>query len=169
VVQFKAALDLQADFAPALAQLGALALTNRDFPAAENYYRRLLQIDPRACTAHLDLGVSARAQSHPDAALTEFQSAVRCDPTLTLAYYEIGSVLHRHKKDCAGALTNYRKYISGALRPLPATDPVFAALQECEQQEATAALHRSPTGLEEPAHGAKPAAVPSEPPAAHQK
>jgi tetratricopeptide (TPR) repeat protein len=166
VVQFKAALDLQPDFAPALAQLGSLALSNRDFPAADGYYRRLLQIDPRACTAHLDLGVSARAQGHADAALTEFQSAARCDPTITLAYFEIGSVQHRYKKDCANALLNYRKYISGASRPLPANDPVFASLQECEQQEATAALRRTPSGIEEPAKATKPP-VPSEAPAAH--
>ena len=83
-----------------------------------------------------------------------------------MAYYQIGSVQQRYKKDCANALQNYRKYISGAVRPLPANDPVFASLQECEQQEATAALRRTPSGIEEPPKGSK-APAPSGAPAAH--
>ncbi|MHB8419855.1 MAG: adventurous gliding motility TPR repeat lipoprotein GltE [Myxococcales bacterium] len=175
VAQLKAALDLDRGYEPALVELARVAFDHQDYAAAEQSYRHLIQGDPKDCAAHVDLGVAERALGHLDAAESEYGAALRCDPRLTVAYYDLGLLYHRQKNDCGKAIELYRSFISKGSEPPPGNHPVFAALQECQQLEAMAAQQReqeakkpspSPPAAPAPAPGSTPGASPSKPPAA---
>jgi tetratricopeptide (TPR) repeat protein len=134
--QFQAAIALRPDFEPAFAELAGLALAHQDYAGAETALRKVLQLDPHACAAHLDLGVAERGLQKADAAAAEYQEAIRCDGKLVQAYYDLGLVQQQITGDCGAAIDSYRKFISGNATPLPGDHPVFAALQECQQRQA---------------------------------
>jgi tetratricopeptide (TPR) repeat protein len=161
--EFRAALALDPAHEPSLTALSSLALAQGDYPAAETYLRRVLQSDPGACGAHLDLGVCEKALGHPDQALVEYQEAVRCDPKLFMAHYDRGILYHRVKSDCATAIEEYRKFITEGSRPLPGDHPVFPALQECQQLQALAEQRKATEVSKEAAESTKVTAPPPPP------
>lgn len=137
MAEYKASLSLKPDFEPALVEVAALSLASQDYVTAEAALRKVLQLDPHACGAHLNLGVCERGLAKPDVAASEYQEALRCDPKLIAAYYDLGILDHHVRNDCTGAIDNYRKFISGNVTPLPGDHPVFAALQECQERKAS--------------------------------
>src|SRR5207237_10125796 len=60
---FEQATQLDASFAPAWANLGALALSYRDYEAAERNYAKALQLDPGRAAAQIGRAHS-ELQSH---------------------------------------------------------------------------------------------------------
>jgi tetratricopeptide (TPR) repeat protein len=165
VAQYRAALALDSAHQPSLAALANLALAQGDYTAAETYLRRMLQSDPKACGAHLNLGVCEKALGRPDQALAEYQEALRCDSKLYMAHYDSGLVYHRAKSDCATAIAEYRKFITETPQPLPGDHPVFPALQECQQLQALAEERKVNEAFKEPPPSAQAPAAAATPPA----
>jgi tetratricopeptide (TPR) repeat protein len=92
-----ALLDGQPNPAQVFAE-GQSALAKGDLPAAEQAFRKVLALDPRSASAHVNLGVVSMRRKEWQKALTEFSAAERLSSDLPgiklnigLAYFRQGS------------------------------------------------------------------------------
>ncbi|HMH08788.1 MAG TPA: tetratricopeptide repeat protein, partial [Terriglobales bacterium] len=65
---------------------------NRRSEAME-YFRKVIDLDPKSPEAHLNLGIALADQFNLEGALAEFSEAVRLDPNGAAAHYNKGRVL----------------------------------------------------------------------------
>ena len=78
-------------------------------------FRRALDEDSTYCEAHDNLGTVLWLENAAAAALTEFQSAVACDPNLASARNNFGTALLYHSHDIEKATEQFRLAVT--LRP----------------------------------------------------
>ncbi|NIP79015.1 MAG: tetratricopeptide repeat protein [Gemmatimonadetes bacterium] len=95
---FRSALEIDPDYAPALAALAdAISLertyypdTQADAGEADRVSRRALELDPELAEAHSARGLFLTTQKRYDEAEAAFASAIRLDPRLYEAHYFMG-------------------------------------------------------------------------------
>jgi protein O-GlcNAc transferase len=113
---FKRALEIDDRSAPALTQLGIIALGRHDYNTAEGYLRR-------ACAAEEDpgrfslLGVALRNSGKDLEAEEAYRTAIRLDPKYEETHFNLGVVLRDDRP--SEAQTLFRKALE--------LDPNFAA------------------------------------------
>ena len=83
---------------PALAEAHTLLASylfwyNHDWPAAEQEYRRALELNPNSLIAHLWYGLDLTIVGHHDRAIRELEKAVELDPAFPLARIQLISGL----------------------------------------------------------------------------
>jgi protein O-GlcNAc transferase len=82
---------------------------------AAKAFRQALAEDPRFCEAHDNLGGVLWLQKDAAAAISEFQAAVQCDPSLASARNNLGTALLYSDHDLDKAIAEFRAAV--ALRP----------------------------------------------------
>jgi protein O-GlcNAc transferase len=100
-----------------VAEVFALALQKHQagsLSEAEQLYRRILQVEPGHAETHYALGLLLKAAGHRDAALVEFQEALRCRGDFAEAMHELGDALVEQKR-LYEAESSYRQALR--LRP----------------------------------------------------
>ncbi len=134
-IEFKSAIDAQADYLPSRAALAKMAMDEGNYRGAEGHLQRILKIEPGSAEAHLNLGVAYKGMAQFDKAMLEYDAAEKLNPELPEIYLDRGIILHRHKDAPERAVVSYKKYISlaGGEAALPSNAPVFALMQEAEQ------------------------------------
>jgi tetratricopeptide (TPR) repeat protein len=75
-------------------------------------FHRAVEDDPSYCDAHDDLGEVLWVQKDAPGALSEFQTAVRCNPELALARNNLAIALLYYKHDIDGAVEELRAALS---------------------------------------------------------
>ncbi|HEX6640326.1 MAG TPA: sulfatase-like hydrolase/transferase, partial [Thermoanaerobaculia bacterium] len=93
--QFRRALDLDPNNAPALQNLGIVALRRNDVRGAHDYLTRALAMNPRLPLALNTLGVLYARQNDDARAVAAWQGAVALDPKQYDALFNIGLVAGR--------------------------------------------------------------------------
>src|SRR5712691_9639449 len=133
IAQFESVLKKDSNNAPALQNLGIVALRRDDVHGAEQYLTRALELNPRLPLALNTLGVVYARQGDFARAVASWQRAVDVDPRQYDALYNIGFVEGRagHTQQARAALT---RFISSAPRERYAKDiatarQALAALQ----------------------------------------
>ena len=134
-VEFKSAIDAQADYLPSQAALAKMAMDEGNYRGAESHLQRILKIQPESAEAHLNLGVAYKGMAQFDKAMVEYDAAEKLNPELPEIFLDRAIILHRHKDAPERAVEHYKKYISlaGGEAALPSDAPVFALMQEAEQ------------------------------------
>ncbi len=134
-LEFKSAIDAQADYLPSRAALAKMAMDEGNYRGAESHLQRILKIQPESAEAHLNLGVAYKGMAQFDKAMLEYDAAEKLNPELPEVYLDRAIILHRHKDAPERAVEHYKKYISlsGGEAAFPSDAPVFALLQEAEQ------------------------------------
>jgi tetratricopeptide (TPR) repeat protein len=97
-----------------LAKHGNAALATKDFPAAEQDYRAILDINPELAEMRSNLGLALYMQRKYDQAEHEFDQAVRANPRLFVPNYFLGVRLFKTNR-----YGQARTYLAAALKINP--------------------------------------------------
>ncbi len=101
-------------------------------------YQAVLKRDPRNVDAMTHLGLIVAIGGHADAALEAFDKALAIDPTYAPAYLYRGEVLSEVKRDHAGAVKAWERFL--ALVPSgPDHDRVAALVKDAQAKTPSAA------------------------------
>lgn len=95
----------------ALVGLANLYFDNHRFLDAITYYNRSLKVRPRDLAVHTDLGTSYFNVGLNDAALKQFDIALKLNPDFPNANYNKGVVLLRGKNEPGQAIKYFNKYL----------------------------------------------------------
>lgn len=114
VVQFRRALQLDPNHAPAHQNLGILALRGNDVRAARQHLTRALELNPRLPLALNTMGVVYARENDLPNAVQAWKRAVAVDPTQYDALYNIGLVQLR-----AGQAQDARQALQTFVRTAP--------------------------------------------------
>lgn len=124
IASFQKALDLDAAYAPALANLGALALAYRDYPAAARSLEKLVALTPGDAEAFLHLGWAYEGARREDGGHLVREAAAAFEKALSLKG-DLPEALHGLARACAGDLKDlpraaqyYRLLLASAPGPL---------------------------------------------------
>jgi len=109
--QFRAAIALDAAFAPAHINQGAVLLRAGDYPGAEAEYRAVLEHDAENLDARVCLGAALRGRGEHRAARREYEAVLEAQPNHTAAMFNLGVLLAEFLDDRAGALERFRRYL----------------------------------------------------------
>lgn len=124
IASFQKALDLDAAYAPTLANLGALALAYRDYPAAVQSLEKLAALTPGDAEAFLHLGWAYEGARREDGGHRVREAAAAFEKALSLKG-DLPEAIHGLARACAGDLKDlpraaqyYRRLLASAPEPL---------------------------------------------------
>ncbi len=109
--QFRAAIALDAAFAPAHINQGAVLLRAGDYPGAEAEYRAVLEHDADNLDARVCLGAALRGRGEHRAARREYEAVLEAQPNHAAAIFNLGVLLAEFLDDRPGALERFRRYL----------------------------------------------------------
>ena len=111
VAQFRRALTIDANHAPAHQNLGIVALRSNDVRGAREHLRRALELNPRLPLALNTLGVVQAREGDFPSAVESWKRAVEIDDTQYDALYNIGLVQARagHRAEAVQALERFTR------------------------------------------------------------
>jgi len=93
--------------------LSAICGQTQDFPAAEQYCRKALEITDSVPSIYYNLAVAQRGQGKTNDAVFSLEKAVQLQANFTAALYELGNIC-LEQKNYANAIDYYQKVINGA-------------------------------------------------------
>lgn len=112
--QFRAAIALDAGFAPAHINQGAVLLRAGDYPGAEAEYRAVLEHDAENLDARVNLGVALRGRGETRAARREYETVLEALPNHAAALFNLAILLAEFESDRPGALERFQRYLEVA-------------------------------------------------------
>lgn len=112
--QFRAAIALDAGYAPAHINQGAVLLRAGDYPGAETEYRAVLEHDAENLDARVSLGVALRGRGEHRDARREYETVLEALPNHAAALFNLGVLLAEFLDDRPGALERFRRYLEVA-------------------------------------------------------
>ncbi|MFN7130498.1 MAG: adventurous gliding motility TPR repeat lipoprotein GltE, partial [Myxococcales bacterium] len=111
IAQFKEALKVRDDYLVARLRVAEIAVKHRDWASAEEQYRKIAQYDGKNPRVHLNLGVAYKGLGKIDKAMAEYDLALKAEPPLPEALFNMGVLFHRHKDAPDKAIEFYKKYL----------------------------------------------------------
>jgi len=118
--------------------LSAVCGQMQDFPAAEQYCKKALDINSTVPSAFYNLAVAQRGQGKIDEAFASLEKAIHLQEDFTAALYEQGNI-YLEKQDYTHAINCYRKVIDGAPEAFQAYSGMAMALQQLGEIESAVA------------------------------
>ncbi|MBD2182347.1 tetratricopeptide repeat protein [Aerosakkonema funiforme] len=109
-VAFRKAIEMDANYAEAHANLGLILKQQGKLPEAIEQTRQALRIYPDLAQAHYNLGVSLQAQGQTQEAIAAYREAIRVNPNHAEANYNLGVAL-RNVGKTSEAIAAYREAI----------------------------------------------------------
>jgi tetratricopeptide (TPR) repeat protein len=105
------ALQIDPAFTRARTELAEVLEEAEDFQAAANAYRELSRSSPGDVSLHFRLAVAARKAGLIDEAISEYQAAVKLDPSLSEAHYNLAVLYVREKQAPDLAAPSFRRFL----------------------------------------------------------
>jgi Flp pilus assembly protein TadD len=132
--QWRRALQLRPDHAPARVELFRLELAKQHWAGVAEQARAMLKAEPTDARAQLALGVAQRYLGEADQAASAYDSAERlAGDRLPEVYLARGVLLARVREQCGPALVELRRYAVAAGPGAVADGGVGKLERECEQ------------------------------------
>jgi tetratricopeptide (TPR) repeat protein len=97
IVHLKACLSIDANYYPAVVNLGEAYLEKNDIATARPYLDRSLRLKPEASEALVDIGYVYDMQGDWKTAITYYNRAIRSDPMRPEAYIDLGYDYNEHR------------------------------------------------------------------------
>ncbi|KAJ1449968.1 hypothetical protein M885DRAFT_533856 [Pelagophyceae sp. CCMP2097] len=89
-----------------------LAERQHNYPAASDFYKKALRLDPFNATAHNNFGYLCSTHTRDFASAEHhYRQAIKCSPDYALAHNNLAYFLKKNKHDLAGAEEHYREAI----------------------------------------------------------
>jgi tetratricopeptide (TPR) repeat protein len=95
-----------------LTQLGNIAYDAKQYPAAIDYYQRVLKLRPADTSVRTDMGTAYWFIGNADAAIEQFNKALSYEPTKPDTLFNLGIVESQGKKDSEGAIAAWQKLLA---------------------------------------------------------
>ena len=118
-----------------LTSIGNLYYDAQQYPVAVDYYGRVLQIKPSDAAVRTDMATAYWYMGNSDAAIAEFNKALKNAPTNPNTLFNLGVVKWQGKRDSAGAIADWKKLLASNPN-YEAKDKVQRMLSEVEKQAA---------------------------------
>jgi tetratricopeptide (TPR) repeat protein len=107
---YEAILEMQPDHAPASINLGTIRYNERDYEAAEKFYRRATVADPEYALAFFDLGNVLDEQQRLEEAIVAYERALFLVPQYADAHYNL-ALAYERMKEPRRALRHWMAYV----------------------------------------------------------
>jgi cytochrome c-type biogenesis protein CcmH/NrfG len=117
----------------ALIGLGRLYLQMGQMPKAIEFYKRALEVDNNNVSALSGMAMIMAQAGHSDQALTLFDRALALNPQVPMALLFKGRILYEEKKDYAGAIASWERFLLVMPQGGPA-DVVRGWIEEARQE-----------------------------------
>ncbi len=105
------AVQIDPTFTRARTELAEVLEEAEEFPAAAAAYRELSRSSPSDVSLHFRLAVAARKAGLIDEAISEYQTAVRLDPSLSEAHYNLAVLYVREKQAPDLAAQSFQRFL----------------------------------------------------------
>ena len=112
---FRLTADRDPDHLQAYMQLGILMAASSN-PLAEEYYKRVLTLDPRSLEAMYNLGMYYQENEMYNEAMKAYHDIISIEPSFRMAYYNLGYIHMAY----LGVYSEAVKYFSQAINADPA-------------------------------------------------
>ncbi len=112
--EFQRAVELDPSLTEAWSNIGAMALSFRDYDAALNAFEQVLAETPDDLDVRLSYGAALRGVDAPDEAEAEYQAVLAAEPGHLGALFNMALLYQEAKQDYPGACGYYRQYLSSA-------------------------------------------------------
>jgi len=109
-VLYEAILEMQPNHAPAAINLGTIRYNERDYVAAETFYRRATVADPEYALAFFDLGNVLDEQQRLTEAIAAYERALELVPAYADAHYNL-ALAYERMKEPRRALRHWEAYV----------------------------------------------------------
>ena len=113
--------------------LGNYYYDHSDFPMAEMFYKKALEIDPHDVDVMVDLGTVLFFMQREEEALRAYQNALEIDPKHKNALFNMG-VMKQAQGDREGAVEWWRKFVEVAGDD-PHAEPIRKMIAEMEREK----------------------------------
>ena len=123
IKQYQRAIDMDSDFAPAYARLGAIALQQQDKEKAISYYQSFVKLNPNSIQAHQTLGSIALQSSDFETAKKEFEQVISIEASNPYSFYGLGTACLRLAQHEDGV-----KHLKKSLQIDPSFSPSYQML-----------------------------------------
>jgi tetratricopeptide (TPR) repeat protein len=107
----ESAVRIDPTFTRARLELAEVLEEAEDFPAAAAAYRELSGAKPDDVSLHFRLAVAARKAGLIDEAISEYQAALRLDPSVSEAHYNLAVLYVREKKAPDLAAQSFKRFL----------------------------------------------------------
>jgi len=109
-VLYETILEMQPNHAPAAINLGTIRYNERDYVAAETFYRRATVADPEYALAFFDLGNVLDEQQRLTEAIAAYERALELVPAYADAHYNL-ALAYERMKEPRRALRHWEAYV----------------------------------------------------------
>ena len=116
-----------------LAKIGNIYYDTQQFPAAIDFYRRSLALQPSNASIRTDLATAQWYSGNVEAALTEFNKALTYEPANANTLFNLGIVQWQGKMDINGAVATWQRLLD--------TNPNYENKQKVQELMAQARKH----------------------------
>ena len=110
IALYEEILELDPDYAPASINLGTLHFHLRQYPQAEEFYRRATIADPSYVLAYFNLGNVLDELDRPDESVAAYSRAVALAPRYADAHYNL-ALAYERKAQHRPALRHWQAYV----------------------------------------------------------
>jgi tetratricopeptide (TPR) repeat protein len=110
IAAYEKTLELDAQSAGALVNLGTIYFNTRQWEEAERYYRAALQADPGYALAHFDLANLYDERGEREKALEHYEAALRIAPHYADAHYNL-ALLYQGSNQPMKAVHHWTRYL----------------------------------------------------------
>ena len=108
-----------------LARIGNIYYDVKQYPAAIDYYKRSLKLQPANAAVRTDMATAYWYSGNADTALAEFNKALTYEPNKANTLFNLGIVKWQSKNDAAGAIAVWQKLLD--------TNPNYEARDKVQQ------------------------------------
>jgi tetratricopeptide (TPR) repeat protein len=105
------AVQIDPTFTRARLELAGVLEESEDFQASAATYRELSRSQPNDVSLHFHLAVTARKAGLVDEAITEYQTTLRLDPSLSEAHYNLAVLYVREKQAPELAAQSFKRFL----------------------------------------------------------
>ena len=116
-----------------LAKVGNIYYDTQQFPAAVDFYRRALALQPSNASIRTDMATAQWYSGNIEAAVTEFNKALAYEPTNPNALFNLGIVQWQGKMDIDSAVETWQRLLD--------TNPNYENKQKVQELMAQAKKH----------------------------
>ena len=133
IADLRQSVKLDPHYLPARRLLLEIAKRHQDWATAAAELTAILKANPKDAAGFVDLGVAYRGLGKPKLASTAYQQALKLDPKLPEAHYDLGLLAFQVRHDNQGAIQEMKQFIAARSGVLPPDHPAYKIIKQAQQ------------------------------------
>ncbi len=133
IADLRQSVKLDPHYLPARRLLLQIARRHQDWATAAAELTAMLKANPKDAAGFVDLGVAYRGLGKPKLASTAYQQALKLDPKLPEAHYDLGLLAFQVRHDDQAAIHEMKQFIAARSGVLPPDHPAYKIIKQAQQ------------------------------------